>query len=180
MYSWRGVRGLITTERLTIRHVKEEDWRRIRDIWVDFKKSPYAQYDIPHNTEDEDVRARISRWAQFCSGVEHIFFTVCLNENVIGYVAFNKREDNYEVGYCFHSNYHGVGYAKESHIALFEHMKNLGITRFTAGTAMNNTPSVALLQSLGFHLVGMEKVSFYKDEEGNDIVFEGGIFALEL
>ena len=48
----------------------------------------------------------------------------------------------------------------------------------TAGTAINNKPSVSLLKALGFKQVGTEKVSFYKDSEGNDIVFDGGIFEL--
>ena len=52
---------------------------------------------------------------------------------------------------------------------------NVG-TNFSAGTAINNTPSVKLLTSLGFKLVEQEKVSFYKDADGNDIVFDGGIF----
>ena len=43
---------------------------------------------------------------------------------------------------------------------------------------MGNTPSVALLKSLGFELIETEKVSFYKDADGNDIVFDGGIFEL--
>ena len=33
--------------------------------------------------------------------------------------------------------------------------------------------------SLGFKLIGKEKVSFYKDAAGNDIVFDGGIFEME-
>ena len=33
--------------------------------------------------------------------------------------------------------------------------------------------------SLGFKLIGKEKVSFYKDAAGNDIVFDGGIFMLD-
>ena len=52
------------------------------------------------------------------------------------------------------------------------------ITRFSAGTALNNKPSVELLKSLGFELQGTEDVSFYKDDQGNDITFEGGIFVL--
>lgn len=44
---------------------------------------------------------------------------------------------------------------------------------------MNNLSSVKLLTSLGFEKIGEEKVSFYKDSDGNDIVFEGGIFALD-
>ena len=41
-------------------------------------------------------------------------------------------------------------------------------------------PSAALLKSLGFELIETEKVSFYKDDSGNDIVFDGGVFELDL
>lgn len=168
------------TDRLHIRHIAETDWQAVREIWQDFKLSEYAQYDIPHNTDEADVRERIARWAQFSRGVEHVFFAVCLHETVIGYVAFNIRPDGYEIGYCFHSRYHGKGYARESLSALIEHMRGLGATRFSAGTALDNLPSVRLLASLGFEQVGEEKVSFYKDIEGNDIFFNGGVFELTL
>lgn len=168
------------TKRLTVRHIEADDWRSIKEIWVDFNASPLSQYDTPHNIEDENVCARISRWAAANSGTEHMFFAICLNDIVMGYITFNIRESGYEIGYCFHSAYHGKGYAKESLMALFDHMRELGITRLTAGTAMKNTPSVALLKSLGFTLTGTEKVSFYKDADGNPIVFDGGIFELIL
>ncbi len=169
---------LLQTERLTIRRIKEDDWISIKEIWENFSVSEYAQYDMPHNTNDEDVHARIARWATFNNSMEHMFYVICLQDTIIGYIAFNIRENGYEIGYCFHSNYHGKGYAKESHLALFDYLYSLGITKFSAGTAINNTPSVALLKSLGFKLVGTEKVSFYKDATGNDIVFDGGIFEL--
>ena len=51
--------------------------------------------------------------------------------------------------------------------------------RITAGTALKNISSVKLLKSLGFIQVGTEKVSFHKDENGKDIVFDGGIFELK-
>ena len=105
-----------------------------------------------------------------------MFFAICLDEIVIGYIAFNIRENGHEIGYCFHSAYHGKGYAKESMLALFDYLRTLDITNFSAGTAINNTPSVKLLTSLGFQLVEQEKVSFYKDADGNDIVFDGGVF----
>ena len=170
---------LLKTKRLTIRHIVADDWKSIRDIWVDFNSSEYAKYDTPHITEDANVQARIAKWAAANSGTEHMFFAICLDETVIGYIAFNIRENGYEIGYCFHSAYHGKGYAKESHLALFDYLKTLGITRFSSGTALNNTPSVKLLTSLGFPLVGQEKVSFYKDAEGNNIVFDDGIFEME-
>lgn len=54
---------LLKTERLTIRHIVADDWKSIRDIWVDFNSSEYAQYDTPHITEDANVQARIAKWA---------------------------------------------------------------------------------------------------------------------
>ena len=98
-----------------------------------------------------------------------------------GYIAFNIRENgSYEIGYCFHSAYHGKGYARQSHKAALEYMRGRGIKHFVAGTAIKNLPSVKLLESLGFAKIEEEKVSFYKDENGNDIVFDGGIFELIL
>ena len=170
---------LIKTERLTIRHIVENDWKSIKEIWKNFKLSEFAQYDMPHNTDDEDVRERISKWANFNTGTEHMFFAICINDIIIGYIAFNIREDSHEIGYCFHSAYHGKGYAKESHRALFDYMKGINITKFVARTAIDNKPSVALLKSLGFKMISTESVSFYKDEKENDIIFEGGIFELE-
>ena len=107
-----------------------------------------------------------------------MFFAICLGDTVIGYSAFNIRENGHEIGYCFHSAHHGKGYAKEAFAALLSHLQEQGFTRFSAGTALNNTPSVKLLSSLGFQLAGTEKVSFYKDVSGQDIVFDGGVFEL--
>ena len=171
---------ILKTERLTIRHIVADDWKTIKEIWVDFNTSALSQYDKPHITDDADVQPRIAKWAAANSGTEHMFFAVCLDDTVIGYIAFNIRENGHEIGYCFHSAYHGKGYAKESHLALIDYMRELGIKRLTAGTAINNTPSVSLLKSLGFELIETEKVSFYKDADGNDIVFDGGVFALNL
>ena len=171
---------MIITNRLTIRLVAAADWPAVRDIWAALAPLPMAQYDKPHSTAPEDVRARIARWADFTGkGTEHMFFAVCLDDAVIGYVAFNRRENGHEIGYSFHPAHHGKGYAKEALAALLAHLRENGFTRFSAGTALNNTPSVRLLTGLGFRLTGTEKVSFYKDEQGRDIVFDGGIFELD-
>ena len=171
---------ILKTERLIIRHIEPDDWKSIKEIWKDFNSSPFSQYDMPHNTDDDDVRQRIEKWAAASNGTEHIFFAVCLNKTVIGFFSFNIRENSHELGYCFHSKYQGKGYAKESLKALIEYLPAIGIKKLSAGTAINNTPSVSLLKSLGFELTETEKVTFYKDEHGNDIFFEGGIFKLNL
>lgn len=170
---------LLKTERLTIRYIAEKDWAYIRDIWADLAGSEYAQYDTPKSTDADTVRAQIGRWASV-NGPDHMFFAVCLDEAVIGFFSFNRRRVGYEIGYGFHSRHHGKGYAKEALTALIRHLAACGVTRFEAGTALNNLPSVRLLRSVGFACNGTEKVSFYRDAEGNRIYFDGGIFELEV
>ncbi len=109
-----------------------------------------------------------------------MFFAVCLDSTVIGYAAFNRREEGYELGYCFRSDFHGQGYAYESISALIDLFRAKGVKLITAGTALNNLPSVKLLRKLGFVQTGTEDVSFYKDASGASIVFKGGVYELRL
>lgn len=170
----------IKTERLLIRKVVADDWRSIKKIWDDFRTSEYAIYDIPHKTEEEEVRTQVAKWEDANQGRKHLFFAVCLEDILIGYMDFHDTGHGYDTGYCFHSNYHGKGYAGESYHAMIRFLGDMGIYKFTAGTALKNIPSVRLLHSLGFELIGTEKVSFYQDDFGNDIYFDGGIFELNL
>ena len=70
--------------------------------------------------------------------------------------------------------------AKEALTAILDDMKAFGVTKIHAGTALKNTPSVALLKSLGFELTSTEQICFFKDDAGNDIYFEGGNFTKDL
>ena len=169
---------MIRTERLCIRRVCIDDWKAIQKIWADEADSIYAEYDKPNDLDDQAVFQRITKWASFADGDEHIFYAVDLRDTMIGYIALNQTEDGYELGYCFHSNYQGEGFAKESISRVLQELEKNDSLRITAGTALKNTPSVRLLLSLGFIQTGTEKVSFYKDPEGKDIVFDGGIFEL--
>ena len=38
----------LETDRLQIRYIEETDWKSVKEIWEDFNKSDYAQYDRPH------------------------------------------------------------------------------------------------------------------------------------
>ena len=167
---------MILTERLAIRRVRYDDWQAMQAIWTEVWKSSYAKYDLPNKTDDESVSLIVSSWASCESSTKHMFFAVCLQDMVIGYIALNQVDDGYELGYCFHPSYQGKGYAKESLSNLLDDLMDQGFKRIIARTALQNIPSVRLLKALGFQQVGEEKVSFYQDEEGNDIFFDGGIF----
>lgn len=170
----------IQTERLSIRRIRAEDWKDIQAIWVGAAKSVYAQYDRPNDLDDASVQSRVARLGVFAESDAHIFLAVCLKNRVIGYFSLNERGEGYELGYCFHSDFHGKGYARESLGAVLGFLRNRGVPFVEAGTALRNTPSLRLLRSLGFELRGTEKVSFYQDAEGKDIFFDGGIFVRRL
>ncbi len=172
---------MIKTQRLTIRRAAADDWKALQRIWLDQKASPLACFDIPRDTEDTAVERRIGMWASFAGGIEHIFFVVCLQDEVIGFLSLNRREEHvWELGYGFRTGQQGKGYARESISGVLPRMRSIGAHTLTAGTALENTPSVRLLTSLGFRQTGTEKVSFYQDGEGRDIVFDGGVFELSM
>lgn len=170
----------IQTERLSIRRIRAEDWKDIQAIWVSAAKSVYAQYDWPNDLDDDSVQTRVAGLDLLAESDAHIFLAVCLKIRVIGYFSLNECGEGYELGYCFHSDFHGKGYARESLRAVLRFLRDRGAPFVEAGTALRNTPSLRLLRSLGFELCGTEKVSFYQDAEGKDIFFDGGIFVRRL
>ena len=170
----------LKTKRLSIRLINKNDWKSLIGIWNDFNHSEYAQYDVPHTETEDEARDKAKRWEEVSPGMEHVFFAVLLENEMIGYVDFHKNRNGYECGYCFHRKYHGKGYAKESIESLIHYMSNGQNIRMIARTALDNTPSVRLLLSLGFQKINEEQVSFYQDYNGNDIYFKGGIFVLDV
>ena len=119
----------------------------MKSIFLDFRNSQYAIYDMALPTEDETIKASVKRFAE-----SELFFVVFLKEagDMIGYMCFHKNQRIYDLGYCFHSAYHANGYAYESIKAVLKYYASKhGITHFTAGTAIDNTPSCGLLKKLG-------------------------------
>lgn len=171
----------IQTSRLTLRPVEETDWKTVQAIWRDFEKSEYRIYDSPKSTEDKDVQKRIARWADATkSGREHIFFAVCRKDTMIGFYSLNIRPGGYELSYGFLQEFQGNGYAGESLKAILDFAREIGAEKLFAGTAIPNVKSVRLLLRNGFRQTGTETLSFFKDERGNDLLFEGGLFEIKL
>lgn len=161
------------TTRLNIRTLRETDWKEMQNILIDFNNSKYAVYDMPLPTEDHAAKMLTKRFAD-----SNLFFAVFRfgTTQMIGYVCFHKDENQYDLGYCFHSAYHSNGYAYESIKALMDYVvKEYGAAGFTAGTAIDNIPSCNLLKKLGFVCVSTEAVSF-----DGVFSFQGGNFVLNL
>lgn len=162
---------MIYTSRLHIQHLCADDWIKMKEIFSDFNQSKYAIYDAPLPTEDNETRELIKRFSD-----SNLFFSVNLQGKMIGYLCFHVDNSKYDLGYCFHSAYHGNGYAYESANALIQYFaKEHNARIFTAGTAIDNIPSCNLLKKLGFICASTETVSF-----NADFSFIGGKFILDL
>lgn len=160
------------TERLTIRLLRQADWRDLQKIAMDFRKSEYSVYDMPLPLEDEKIKKITCAFSE-----SKLFYAVFLKKIMIGYICFHNNGGIYDIGYCFLSAFQHQGYAFESCCAVLKEVeKSHHVKRFTAGSALKNIPSLKLLGKLGFVLKKTETLSFCKDKNGNDIVFEGGVF----
>ena len=90
--SWNRVlwRIMITTKRLTIRPIEENDWTAIKEIWDDFKNTEFVIYDNDKDTSPESLQPRIAKWAEATrKGNEHMFFATCLKGETIGFTSMN-------------------------------------------------------------------------------------------
>lgn len=162
------------TDRLYIRSLLADDWQELKIIFQDFNSSPYAVYDAPFPDTDPEIQKLTANFA--ASG---LFFAVLLKDSsaLIGYVCFHNNNGSYDLGYCFHSDYQGKGYALEACQELLRFIKlSDNVKEFTAGSALKNIPSCKLLKRLGFTLQETEVLSFHKDSAGKELLFEGGIF----
>lgn len=168
------------TERLVIRNFRQDDWRDVQEMALQYEASEYAAYDHPWPTAEEQVRGA-TEW--FASGDE--FLAVCLKSTgkLIGLVSLNRREDcaevTFDLGYVFNFDYHGQGYATEACQALVDHaFADLGAQRLSTGTAAVNGPSCRLLERLGLKPGEQSKGSLRKDANGQPIEFVGVAYAM--
>lgn len=81
---------MITTNRLIIRPIEENDWTAIKEIWDDFKNTEFVIYDNDKDTSPESLQPRIAKWAEATrKGNEHMFFATCLKGETIGFTSMN-------------------------------------------------------------------------------------------
>ncbi len=167
----------IKTARLVIRNFVPDDWRSLQSVIIDKESSACAAYDYPFPTSDDAVQEITGKFAQ-----SDDFLAVCeqSSQKVIGYIAVNVEDTKTRnLGYALHSAYHQQGYAAEACIAVINYaFRNLGVEKFTSGTANLNHPSYHLLIKLGFQKTGETVTSFRTAPDGKPIEFTGSSFLL--
>lgn len=156
----------IETKRLLLRKYNENDLQDLYEYLSDpdvVRYEPYQPYTLEQTKENLDWRINSD---------EMIAVELKENQKMIGNIFLGKRDFMaMEMGFVFNKTYWHHGFAKEACQALIEEAFQKGIHRIFAECDPRNSPSWALLESLGFvreaHL--KENVFFWINENGEPI-----------
>ncbi len=169
----------LETERLLIRNFGVGDWEALHEIISQHASSELAAYDQQWPTAPEEIK-KITEW--FASGDSYLAVCLKATGRLIGFVALNpERGDNraFNLGYIFHLDYRGQGYATEACRAVLAHaFDGLQARRVVTGTAAANRASCRLLERLGFKKTSESTASFTTTPDGQPIEFVGYTFEL--
>jgi RimJ/RimL family protein N-acetyltransferase len=154
----------VETERLVLRNFRPED---AADLFA-YLHAPrsacfldMALADLDAARAEAETRARADDYV-----------AVCLRDGgrVIGDLfRFHEPPDTYSVGWNFHEDVAGAGYASEAARALFSHLFRVeGARRLYAYVEEDNHPSRRLCERLGMRAEGLfrEFISFETGEDG--------------
>ncbi len=171
---------LLQTSRLLIRNFRASDWQAFYALICQYQASELAAFDQPWPTSPEKLKS-IVEW--FAAGDS--FLAVCLKRSgqLIGFVALNEVPHDgkpvFNLGYVFHFDFHGQGYASEACRAVLAHaFERLQAQRVVSGTAAANHASCRLLERLGFQKTAEGTESFRTTADGRPITFFGYTFEL--
>jgi RimJ/RimL family protein N-acetyltransferase len=156
----------LETSRLIIRNFRADDWQELLDLAVRYQASEYAQYDHPWPTSEEGVKG-MAEWLATTDG----YLAVCLKTTgkLIGLLNIHRQEGHshcvHGLGYVFHQDYHGRGYATEAcHAGLAQVFGPWEADEVHTGTHPANTPSVRLLGRLGLRETAPGEYAITRDE----------------
>ncbi|WAC26042.1 GNAT family N-acetyltransferase [Ancylobacter sp. SL191] len=157
----------IRTERLVLRNFRREDGPDL----LAYLREPRVSCFLSLRTED--LAAAEAEAARRAGSDEYLAVCLAATGRVIGDVfAMPEPPDTYSVGWNFHANAGGTGFATEAARALFEHLFTAGqARRLYAYVEEDNTPSQRLCERLGMRAEGLFKefISFRADEHGEPV-----------
>ena len=154
------------TERLLLRRYKKEDLQDLFEYLSDPEVVKYEPYRPMTLRETEET-------LEWRMGTEEmVAVELKSSRKMIGNVYLGKRDfEALEIGYVFHRDYWGQGYAFESCKALIQQAFSNGTHRIFAECDPQNKRSWKLLEALGFlreaHF--RKNVYFWKDETDRPI-----------
>lgn len=147
--------GEVCTERLRIRAVREAD---LDDVFDYQSRADVCEYLLYEPRDRETLAARIATWSRqsvIASDGDYVELAVehTGDARVIGDLYFmleRAEHGSAAIGWAFHPEYSGQGYATEAAMALLRlGFESIGLHRIVAEVDPQNAASVALCRRLG-------------------------------
>ncbi len=166
------------TKRLLIRPFMESDFDGFVALIRDKMAGRFAAYDEQFPTDEAELRRIL---AHFIHSDEFFALEEQQEKQLIGFITLNHIDDSTRnLGYCVHSAFQGRGYASEAVSGVIQFAAEAGVTKLVSATAIDNLPSVRLLQKMGFMETKRNMISFVNDDAGKPIYFLAGEYELYL
>ncbi|MWV46800.1 GNAT family N-acetyltransferase [Paenibacillus sp. HJL G12] len=147
---------VLETERLIIREYRDDDRESVHRYASDPIVTRYTLWG-PNTLEDTQAHIAMMLTMQREEPRTGYEFAVTLKSGgeLIGGVGLHVNGSNGEIGYCYHPDYWGRGYAYESALAMLElGFTQLGLHRIYATCRPENTGSERVMQKLGMQKEG--------------------------
>ena len=148
----------VETERLTIRRFVSSDLKVALEHESDSRIMRYIRDPQPPDKLRKKVEGFIGSWAGLETEWLGLAVTLHGQQPMIGIVCFriiSFESETAEIGFRFHHDYHGQGFAYESSSWLKEFLlEELGVRKLIALCVAENGPSYRLLEKLGMQREG--------------------------
>jgi RimJ/RimL family protein N-acetyltransferase len=166
----------IRTERLELRPFTPDDFAALHS-WQsrpDVVRYLYGEARTPEQTADNLAGKIAVTWPP--KGGEWLFLAVVRSGKVIGEVVLkhlNEEHRQGEVGYIFHPDHHGRGYATEAAREVLRlGFENLGLHRIVASCDARNDASWKVMERLGMRREAhFRHNEVFKGEWGEEFVY---------
>lgn len=168
----------LRTERLLLRPFREADLDRLAAIQSLPEVARYMYWEPANREEAEALLAQWAAGTRLARDDDAVTLAVIRLEDglMLGQSTVFLRSAEHrqvEVGYVFHPDSGGQGYATEATRAMVDlAFEDLEAHRVFARTDARNTPSAALLRRLGFRQEAhFREAEIFKGEWGDELVF---------
>lgn len=154
---------VLVTARLALRRLSTDDAAFVLRLvnepsWLQFIGDKHV-----HTLEDARqylLKGPLAMYAQHGFGLYLV--EIASSRIPIGMCGLIRRDalPDVDIGFAFLPEFWGQGYARESAVAVLDYARRtLGLPRVVAVTAIDNTRSIKLLESIGFQFAGMVRLS---------------------
>lgn len=156
------IRTPIETERLVIREFETADWPAV----FAYTSDPAVMAYIPEGVMTAE---QTQVFVALHQGSEAMMWPVVLKERgqLIGHMVFHPwfAPRTYEIGWVFHSGWHGRGYATEAASALLDYgFRELGLHRVIATCQPENPASYRVMEKMGMRREGHFRKCIYRPD----------------